>query len=340
MARALSSTVPARFWHSIEGGLVQCDLCPRVCRLHDGQAGFCDVRACRDGGMVLTAYGRTSGFWRDPVERRDLYHFLPGTAVLTFGTRGCNLGCRFCANPELARGAREGARDQTASPEFIALAARELGCRSVAFDGNDPVVFHEFALDVALAAREQGLAAVAATAGYVSAAPRHELFGHLDAVCVELKAFDDAFYEQACGARLQPVLETLAYLQQDTAAWVEVLYRLVPGANDTARELDELTGWIAPAARASLERSREAAVANGLRYVYSPGEAESTVCPACGLAVIERSGGSVTEWNLDEQADCLACRVHCPGVLQPPQGAAPAHVAVRLHQPPAPTRAH
>ena len=223
---------PGRYWHRLDDGRVQCDVCPRLCKLHEGQRGLCFVRARRDGGIVLTTYGRSSGFCIDPIEKKPLAHFLPGSAVLSFGTAGCNLTCKFCQNWDISK-AREFDRLQArASPEEIAAAAVRAGCRSVAYTYNDPVIFLEYAVDVAKACREQGLRNVAVTAGYVCAEPRRELFAHMDAANVDLKAFTEGFYHRLCTGRLQPVLDTLVYLKRETEVWLEVTTLLIPGEND------------------------------------------------------------------------------------------------------------
>src|SRR5262245_42990700 len=201
------AVVPTRYWHRLQDGRVQCDLCPRYCKLHEGQRGFCFVRACRDGQVVLTTYGRSSGFCVDPIEKKPLYHFLPGTPVLSFGTAGCNLGCRFCQNWDISKSRQTDTLADEASPETIARAAEQLGCRSVAFTYNDPVIFHEYAIDVARSCRERSIKAVAVTAGEVCAEPREEFYRHMDAANVDLKGFTDEFYHEVCAGHLQSVLE-------------------------------------------------------------------------------------------------------------------------------------
>ena len=236
---------PGRYWHRLDDGRVQCDVCPRLCKLHEGQRGLCFVRACRDGGIILTTYGRSSGFCIDPIEKKPFAHFLPGSAVLSFGTAGCNLTCKFCQNWDISK-AREFDRLQArASPEEIAAAAVRAGCRSVAYTYNDPVIFLEYAVDVAKACRERGLRNVAVTAGYVCPEPRRELFAHMDAVNVDLKAFTDGFYHRLCTGRLQPVLETLIYLKRETKVWLEVTTLLIPGENDAPAEIAALSDWFA-----------------------------------------------------------------------------------------------
>ena len=238
-------THPTRYWHRLDDGRVQCDVCPRECRLHEGQRGFCFVRACEGGEIVLTTYGRSSGFCVDPIEKKPLNHFLPGTPVLSFGTAGCNLGCKFCQNWDISKSREIDTLADSATPEAIADAALRLGCRSVAFTYNDPVIFLEYAIDVADACRERGVKAVAVTAGYVSPGAREELFGHMDAANVDLKGFTEDFYAKTCAGHLQPVLDTLEYLVHETDVWLEVTTLLIPGLNDSDDELDALTRWLA-----------------------------------------------------------------------------------------------
>src|SRR5437867_13309448 len=212
---------PTRHWHLLEDGRVQCDVCPRACKLHEGQRGLCFVRARQGDEIVLTTYGRSSGFCVDPIEKKPLNHFLPGTAVLSFGTAGCNLSCRFCQNWDISKSREIDTLADAASPEHVAAAAASLGCASVAFTYNDPVVFLEYAIDVADACRARGIKSVAVTAGYICDEPRVELYEHMDAANVDLKAFTEAFYAQTCAGPLQPVLETLEYLKHETDVWFD-----------------------------------------------------------------------------------------------------------------------
>jgi len=311
-----TSVKPTRYWHALEDGRVQCDLCPRLCKLHEGQRGFCFVRACRDGQVVLTTYGRSSGFCVDPVEKKPLYHFLPGTPVLSFGTAGCNLGCRFCQNWDISKSREIDTLADEASPEAIADAAVRSGCRGVAFTYNDPVIFHEYAIDVAAACRARGLKAIAVTAGEVCPEPRAEFYRHMDAANVDLKGFTQEFYHDVCAGHLQPVLDTLVYLKQQTSVWLEVTTLLIPGLNDSEAELEAMTSWFAenlgpdvplhftafhpdfrmtdrpPTLPATLRRARQIARLNGLRQVYVGNvhdpEGDSTYCHGCGELLIGR----------------------------------------------------
>jgi len=236
---------PARHWHGLADGRVQCDVCPRDCKLRDEQRGFCFVRQNVGGRLVLTTYGRSSGFCVDPIEKKPLYHFRPGTSVLSFGTAGCNLACKFCQNWDISKSREMDRLADRASPEAIADAALRHGCHSVAFTYNDPTIFLEYAVDVAQACRARGLATVSVTAGYIRDAARRDLYAHIDAANVDLKAFSDDFYHTLSSAHLAPVLDTLEYLVHETGVWVEVTTLLIPGHNDSDQELNRLSEWVA-----------------------------------------------------------------------------------------------
>ena len=239
-----NTIVPTKYWHLLEDGRVQCDLCPRECKLHEGQRGLCFVRENLNNEIVLTTYGLSSGYCIDPIEKKPLNHFLPGTPVLSFGTAGCNLACKYCQNWDISKSREMHTLADQASPELIARAAEQLNCRSVAYTYNDPVIFHEYAIDVAKACREKGIKSVAVTAGYVSPEPRKEFYQYMDAANVDLKAFTEKFYYKLTGGHLQPVLDTLLYLKHETDVWVELTTLLIPGYNDTEEEINDMTQWV------------------------------------------------------------------------------------------------
>jgi len=357
----VESTVPTKYWHRLDDGRVQCDLCPRFCKLHEGQRGFCFVRAREAGEIVLTTYGRSSGFCVDPIEKKPLYHFLPGTPVLSFGTAGCNLGCKFCQNWDISKSREIDTLADTASPETIAHAAKRLGCRSVAFTYNDPVIFHEYALDVAQACRERGIKAVAVTAGEVCPEPRAEFYRYMDAANVDLKAFSERFYKEISAGSLQPVLDTLRYLKHETSVWFEITTLLIPGENDSDAELDAMTRWVVeqlgpdvphhfsafhPDYRmldhphtppATLRRAREIALQNGERYAYVGNvhdpEADSTRCHHCGALLVGRDWYRLTAWTLTAQGTCPQCQTPCAGVFEQQPGTwGPKRLPVRLRE--------
>ena len=343
-----SRTFPTLYWHRLEDGRVQCDLCPRFCQLNEGQSGMCFVRARHQNQIVLTTYGRSSGFCIDPIEKKPLNHFFPGTPVLSFGTAGCNLACRFCQNWDMSKSREMDVLADAASPQTIAQAAVSSGCRSVAFTYNDPVIFHEYAIDVAWACHSVGVKTVAVTAGYVCQTPREEFYRHMDAANVDLKAFSERFYHSLTGSHLQPVLETLEYIKHHTKVWLEITTLLIPGQNDSVSELESLTLWVAdhlgkevplhfsafhpdykmletphtPASTLSLARS--IALKNGLRYVYTGTVRDevggSTYCHACGNKLIGRNWYLLTAWNLTEGGRCRFCQTPCAGIFDPRPG--------------------
>jgi len=334
-------TVKTAWWHRVEGGRVQCDLCPRACRLREGQRGLCFVRAREGDEVVLKTYGRSSGFCIDPIEKKPLNHFLPGTPVLSFGTAGCNLACKFCQNWDISKSREIDTLADGASPQHIAGAAVRSGCHSVAFTYNDPVIFHEYAIDVARACRDAGVSSVAVTAGYICPEPRAEFFDEMDAANIDLKAFTERFYKKICGGELAPVLETLEYLKHETTVWFELTTLLIPGENDSPAEIDDMTRWVVdrlgpdvpmhftafhpdwkmrdiphtPAA--TLSRAREIALANGVHYAYTGNVHDehggSTYCHACGEKLIGRDWFQLGDWNLDDTGHCLACGAACAG---------------------------
>jgi pyruvate formate lyase activating enzyme len=238
------SGAPGRYWQALPDGRVQCDICPRECRLRDGQRGLCFVRGRADESIVLTTYGRSSGFCIDPIEKKPLNHFFPGTPVLSFGTAGCNLTCAFCQNHDISKSRQMDSLMDAASPEAIASVAKAQGCRSVAFTYNDPVIFLEYAVDTAKACRAQGLKTVAVTAGYVKPAARAEFFANIDAANIDLKGFTDGFYRSLCSAELAPVLDTIAYVSRETDVWLELTTLLIPGQNDSDDEIRALSDWV------------------------------------------------------------------------------------------------
>ncbi|MCO5178849.1 MAG: AmmeMemoRadiSam system radical SAM enzyme [Candidatus Promineofilum sp.] len=340
--------IPTTYWHQLADGRVQCDVCPRACKLHDGQRGMCFVRGAAGGQIVLTTYGRSSGYCIDPIEKKPLNHFLPGTPVLSFGTAGCNLACKFCQNWDISKSREWDTLADAAAPETIALAAERLGCRSVAFTYNDPVIFMEYAVDVADACRERGIKAVAVTAGYITDAARPEFFAHMDAANVDLKGFTEAFYHDVCAAELEPVLDTLRYLKHETDVWFELTTLLIPGLNDDDDELDAMTRWVVdalgpdvpmhftafhpdykmldrpPTPAATLSRARRIALSNGVRYAYTGNVHDEaggmTYCHNCGERLIGRDWYVLTAWNLTGDGRCLRCGTACAGVFDGPPG--------------------
>jgi pyruvate formate lyase activating enzyme len=341
-------TVPGRYWHRLDDGRLQCDVCPRACRLREGQRGLCFVRGRTEDQIVLTTYGRSSGFCVDPIEKKPLNHFLPGSAVLSFGTAGCNLACRFCQNWDISKSREIDRLADAATPGDIAEAALRLGCRSVAMTYNDPVIFLEYAVDVADACRARGIKTVAVTAGYACDEPRRELFAHVDGANVDLKAFTEGFYRRVCAGHLQPVLDTLVYLRHATDVWFEITTLLIPGHNDSDAEIEAECAWIAehlgtdvplhftafhpdfkmravpPTPPATLTRARRIARAGGLRFVYTGNvhdrDGGRTTCPDCGTAVIERDWYVIHGYRLTAEGRCTCCGTTIPGRYDGPVG--------------------
>jgi len=332
---------PGRWWHALPDGRIQCDLCPRDCRLHEGQRGLCFVRQREGDAMVLTTYGRSSGFCVDPVEKKPLNHFYPGSSILSFGTAGCNLACKFCQNWDISKSREMDRLQDEASPQAIADAALRLGCKSVAFTYNDPVIFAEYAMDIADACHDKGVQAVAVTAGYIHAGPRREFYAKMDAANVDLKAFTDDFYYRICGARLQPVLDTLVYLVKETDVWTEITTLLIPGKNDSDEEIRAECKWIranlgadvplhfsafhpdwkmtdVPATpAATLTRAREIAQLAGLNYVYTGNVHDprggSTYCPSCEATLVARDWYRIDAYHLEANGACRFCGTQLPG---------------------------
>jgi pyruvate formate lyase activating enzyme len=333
--------VPAQWWHKLDDGRIQCDLCPRDCRLHEGQRGLCFVRARQGDAMVLTTYGRSSGFCIDPIEKKPLNHFHPGSSVFSFGTAGCNLACKFCQNWDISKSREMDRLMDAASPERIAQAAHDSGCQSVAFTYNDPVIFAEYAMDAADACHALGVQTVAVTAGYMHDAPRRAFYARMDAANVDLKSFTEAFYFQQTGAHLAPVLDTLQYIVHETGCWLEITTLLIPGQNDSTAELEAMTRWVVdqlgpqvplhftafhpdykmtdvPATPlATLQRARSIALANGLQHVYTGNvhdrEGGTTFCSGCGEALIERDWHAVGRYELNAGGACPHCATPLAG---------------------------
>ena len=298
--------------------------------------------------MALTSYGRASGFCVDPIEKKPLNHFLPGSAVLSFGTAGCNLGCRFCQNWDISKAKATERLTDAAMPDAIAEAAIRGGARSVAFTYNDPVIFAEYAIDTAKACHERGVKTVAVTAGYITQHARTEFFEHIDAANVDLKAFSEHFYRKLCFADIGPVKDTLRFLRRETDVWFEVTTLLIPGQNDSAEEIDRLCDWFAaelgpevplhltafhpdfkmtdlPRTPAStLVRARKQAMGHGLKHVYTGNimdeGGQSSYCAGCGHEAIQRNWYDLGRYQLDDTGTCLHCGRQMAGRFDGPPG--------------------
>ncbi len=342
------SAHPGRWWHALPDGRLQCDLCPRDCQLHEGQRGACFVRRMVDGQMQLTTYGRSSGFCIDPIEKKPLNHFYPGSSILSFGTAGCNLACKFCQNWDISRSKDMDRLMDAASPAAIAAAARRHGADAVAYTYNDPVIFAEYAIDTAQACRAAGVRNVAVTAGHIHPAPAREFFTVMDAANVDLKAFTDDFYRSLCGGRLQPVLDTLALIRHETDCWLEITTLLIPGKNDSDGEIDALAKWVygelgaevplhftafhpdwkldqlPPTPAATLARARRIARDAGLQHVYTGNvhdtDGGTTFCAHCQAPLIVRDWYEIRHYTLDANGRCPHCGSPLAGRFGPALG--------------------
>lgn len=335
--------VPTQYWHAIDDGRIQCDVCPRACKLREGQRGLCFVRGREQNQIMLYSYGKSSGFCIDPIEKKPLNHFFPGTPVLSFGTAGCNLACKFCQNWDMSKSREMDTLSSMAMPNQLAQAALDNQCRSVAFTYNDPVIFMEYAIDTAIACREKGISSVAVSAGYIEAKPREAFFSYMDAANIDLKAFSSRFYKNICGGSLDNVLETLCYLKHETNVWFEITTLLIPDENDSDEELTQQCEWIldklgadvplhftafhpdwkmrdksrTPAA--TLSRARAIAMSTGIQHVYTGNvhdrQGGSTYCSNCNQLLISGDWYELGEWNMymNEKGES-ACQT-CGSVL-------------------------
>lgn len=340
--------VITNYHHLLNDWRVQCDLCPRFCKLHEGQRGLCFIRQALNKQIVMTSYGRSSGFAIDPIEKKPLNHFLPNTPILSFGTAGCNLACKFCQNWDISKSREMDTLMRQAQPNAIAKAALDYGCDSVAYTYNDPIIFHEYAIDIALACRELGIKSVAVSSGYVCAEPRAEFYNVMDAANIDLKAFSEDFYYRITGGHLQPVLETLQYIKQETKVWLELTTLLIPDENDSEKELEAMSQWVFENLGAdvpmhftafhpdwkmrdkkatplnTLLRARQIALKNGIHYAYIGNahnkEASSTYCHHCGQLLIGRDWYQLSQWNLNALGQCCFCNTPCAGVFNKTHG--------------------
>ena len=337
-----------QYWHELNDGRVQCDVCPRACKLHEGQQGLCFVRSCQDHKIVLNTYGRSSGFCIDPIEKKPLNHYLPGTPVLSFGTAGCNLACKFCQNWDMSKSREMDTLADSAMPANLAAKAAETGCRSIAYTYNDPVIFMEYAIDVAKECRKHDIKNIAVTAGYICPEPRKEFFAHMDAANIDLKGFTEGFYYKLCGGHLKDVLDTLLYLKHETDVWFELTTLLIPDQNDSTAEIEKMSKWVVdnlgvdvplhftafhpdwkmknipPTPAVTLTRARDIAIDNGVRYAYTgnvhDAMGSSTYCHQCGQRLIERDWYTLGEWNLDSHQCCNQCGTQLPGLFEAQPG--------------------
>ncbi|MDD3419683.1 MAG: AmmeMemoRadiSam system radical SAM enzyme [Candidatus Gastranaerophilales bacterium] len=332
------------YQNTLKDNITQCLVCPRNCRLANYQRGFCFVRQNIDGEITLTAYGKTTGLAIDPVEKKPLYHFYPGSKVLSFGTLGCNMGCCFCQNWHITKTKDHTGLIQEASPKEIALSAKQYGCKSVAFTYNDPVIFLEYAIDTAIECHALGIKTIAVTAGYINPEPRVDLFNHIDAANIDLKGFSKEFYKKMCLADIEPVLETIKYVKNETPCHLELTTLLIEGFNDSNKDLRAQCDWIVenlgtdvplhfsaffpswklknvhPTNPKTLLKAYQIAKKAGIKYVYTGNicddKTSTTFCHRCKKPLIKRHGFEIKEYNLTEKNSCRFCGAICGGIFE------------------------
>lgn len=324
---------PARWWQTLPDGRLHCFLCPRHCHLSEGQHGYCFVRQNVDGRLWQLAYAHPAAVAIDPIEKKPLFHFYPGTSILSLGTAGCNLGCQFCQNSELSR-AHELLSEVRLEPSQVIELARQHRTPAIAFTYNEPTVWAEYVVDIARLAQQAGLKTVMVSNGYITAEARGEVYQYIDAANIDLKSFCEDFYARFTLSHLAPVLDTLRWLRRETSVWLEVTNLIIPGGNDALDETRQLAAWIRdelgadvplhlsafhpsyrmldrpPTQPETLLRARDAALHVGLHYVYignvATQEGENTVCPSCQRRLICRNRYRVEQVELRD-GHCRAC---------------------------------
>jgi pyruvate formate lyase activating enzyme len=328
-----------RWWEPMSEGRVHCYLCPRHCRIGEGQSGFCFIRVNQDGKLYSLGYASPAALQIDPIEKKPLNHFLPGTRVFSLGTAGCNMGCFFCQNWDISKSKSDQVRSSHVPPEDIVALAIRNGCPSIAFTYNEPTIWAEYVIDICHAAREAGINTVMVTNGYVTREAFHDIYDHVDAANVDLKAFTEGFYGRVTLTHLQPVLDTLTWLKQETNVWFEITNLIIPTLNDDPREIRLLADWILEHLGSdvplhftafhpdfklrdkpntppeTLHMARHTALDAGLHYVYEGNiysDAAHTSCPSCGQIVIRRSWHDVMQNSLRDGA-CPSCGLKIPG---------------------------
>lgn len=339
-AKDASSRAKALYWRALEDSRIECELCPRRCLLKDKQSGFCGVRVNDNGQLYSLVYSQAAAVHIDPIEKKPLYHFLPATTAFSLATAGCNLRCKFCQNWEISQSKPDDIQPTVITPVDIVSEAKRYACRSIAYTYTEPTVFYEYMRDTALAAKAGGLKNVMHSAGFINEGPLRQLCKYLDAANIDLKAFNQGFYQDVCFGDLEKVLETLKILRNEFVH-LEITNLIVTGLNDSAEEIRQMCLWIkenlgaqtplhfsrfwpmyklinlAPTPLKTLETAKAAAESAGLKYVYIgnvPGhKGESTFCPVCGRNLIERIGYTIKENNL-AQGSCKYCNAKIPGV--------------------------
>ncbi len=327
-------------WWKPEGDKILCTLCPRYCKIGDGKPGFCYIRQNHGGELYTTGYGKPTGFAIDPIEKKPLNHFLPGTSVLSFGTAGCNLGCKFCQNWSISKAKLDELNSLTASPEEVVNLAKHYNTPSIAFTYNDPTIFGEYVIDISKIAREEGIKSVMVTAGYIDKEARKDVYKNIDAANVDLKGFTERFYHKLTFSHLYDVLNTLIWLKNETDVWFEITTLLIPDENDSGEEIKNECDWILKnlgdsiplhftafhpdfkminkerTPEVTLTKARNIALKLGIKFCYVGNvynlEGQTTYCPTCNKQLIRRNWHSVIANKLNGN-ECFHCGQSIPG---------------------------
>ena len=334
--------IVAKWWEPVEKNKILCTLCPRYCKIGEGQPGFCYIRQNHNGKLYTIGYGRPTGFAVDPIEKKPLNHFYPGSNVLSFGTAGCNLGCKFCQNWSISKAKLDDENSIAASPEEVVKLAQIYNSPSIAFTYNDPTIFGEYVIDISEIARDKGINSVMVTAGYIDKNARKEVYKYIDAANVDLKGFTERFYNKITYSHLKDVLETLIWLKHETNVWFEITTLLIPGENDSPEEIKNECDWILQnlgsdvplhftafhpdfkmtdkpkTPTSTLLQARDIAINLGINFCYVGNihhdEGQTTYCPNCGSKLIERDWHSVLTNNI-KNGMCKKCKTTIPGIF-------------------------
>jgi len=334
--------VLAKWWKPTDDDRILCTLCPRYCKIGEGQPGFCFIRQNHGGKLYSIGYGRPTSFAIDPIEKKPLNHFLPGSTILSFGTAGCNLGCKFCQNWSMSKAKIDDLNSLTASPEEVVSLAKEYGAPSIAYTYNDPTIFGEYVVDISKIAREENVKSVMVTSGYIDKEARKDVYKYIDAANVDLKAFTERFYHKLTFSHLDDVLDTLIWLKNETDVWIEITTLLIPDENDSSEEIKKECDWILNnlgdgvplhftafhpdfkmrdkdrTPERTLTRARKIALKSGIKYCYvgnvHHAEGQTTYCPNCKEKLIKRNWHSVISYNLIN-GKCNKCGEVIAGVF-------------------------
>lgn len=337
-----SKLIEARWWHKTDHGKILCTLCPRQCEIDVGQPGFCYIRQNIDGKLYTLGYGKPTGFGIDPIEKKPLNHFLPGTKIFSFGTAGCNLGCKFCQNWSISKAKLDEINSLTASPEDVVMLAKKYSTPSIAFTYNDPTIFGEYVIDISNLAKAEKMKSVMVTAGYIDKQARKDVYKFIDAANVDLKAFTERFYYKNTISHLNDVLDTLIWLKNETDVWIELTTLLIPDENDSDEEINNECDWILnnlgedvplhftafhpdfkmndkiPTPHSTLLLAKNIANKLGIKYCYvgniNDTKNQSTYCVNCGTVLIERNWHQTKFIDFDK-GSCKKCRNVLPGIF-------------------------